>query len=358
MNELNLIEITQPLLKWYRTNARDLPWRHTKDPYCIWVSEIMLQQTRVAAVLGYYDRFIRELPTLQDLAQVDEERLLKLWEGLGYYSRVRNMQKAAVQIIEQFNGRFPNHYEDILSLCGIGEYTAGAIASSAFGLRVPAVDGNVLRVLSRITENGNDIADAKVKKEFRALLYEILPESAEDMRIFNQALMELGATVCVPNGSPKCSECPVKDFCKAHINHTTALYPVKSSKKARRIENMTVFVLLRDDEVAFRKRNDSGLLASLWEFPNIQGVLEEAAVFAYLKQHGLSVLEWNKQLKAKHIFTHVEWHMTGYVLRVSGDGPSDFVWVNRERFSEYALPSAFSRFTEETKKILNIQEKS
>lgn len=355
---MNLKELTEPLLEWYRGNARDLPWRHTDDPYKIWVSEIMLQQTRVAAVLGYYDRFLKELPDVETLSNVPQDKLLKLWEGLGYYSRVRNMQKAAVQIMQQFHGEFPDTYEEILSLCGVGEYTAGAIASAAFGLRVPAVDGNVLRVISRITENDGDIADSKVKKEIREEVFAMLPQSAEDMRIFNQAMMEIGATVCVPNGAPKCETCPLNHGCGAYLNHTTESYPVKTAKKSRRIEDITVFVLLCDDKIALRKRGDSGLLAGLWEFPNTEGAMHESDVYGYLKKQGLTVLEWKKQLTAKHIFTHVEWHMVGYVLQVSADAFDDCVWVDCNAFSSYALPSAFSKFTEEAKTLLGINENS
>ena len=354
---MSLKELTHPLLAWYRENARDLPWRHTDDPYRIWVSEIMLQQTRVAAVLGYYDRFLKELPDVQSLANASEDRLLKLWEGLGYYSRVRNMQKAAVQIIETFDGSFPETYDELLSLSGIGEYTAGAIASAAFGVRVPAVDGNVLRVISRITENDGDIADPKVKKGFREELFSMLPESADDMRIFNQAMMELGATVCVPNGVPKCDECPLRANCKAFINHTTDLYPVKSAKKGRRIEKKSVFVLICDGKIALRKRDESGLLAGLWEFPNAPA-MDDTEVYAYLKNRGISVIEWKKQLTAKHIFTHVEWHMTGYVLQVTSDDIDNYVWADKALFTELALPSAFARFTQEAKELLGMNENS
>lgn len=353
---MSLYELTQPLLNWYRNNARDLPWRHTDDPYRIWVSEIMLQQTRVAAVLGYYDRFLRELPTIETLANASQDHLLKLWEGLGYYSRVRNMQKAAIQIVEQYKGAFPSSYDELISLSGIGEYTAGAIASAAFGIRVPAVDGNVLRVVTRITENDGDIADSKVKKAIREELFTILPESSDDMRIFNQAMMELGATVCVPNGLPKCDVCPAKDFCKAHLNHTIEQYPVKSAKKARRIEKKTVFVLLRDDQIALCKRTNEGLLAGLWEFPNIDSALTDEDVYDVLKAKGLSVLEWKKQISAKHIFTHIEWNMTGFVLQVAGEGPKEFVWADRDTFMEYALPSAFAKFTQEAIELLDINE--
>lgn len=354
---MSLKKLTRPLLAWYRENARDLPWRHTEDPYRIWVSEIMLQQTRVAAVLGYYDRFLKELPDVQSLANASEERLLKLWEGLGYYSRVRNMQKAAVQIIEEFEGKFPRTYEELLSLSGIGEYTAGAIASAAYGVRVPAVDGNVLRVISRLNEHDGDITDPKVKKVFREEMFSMLPESAEDMRIFNQAMMELGATICVPNGLPKCNDCPLRTYCKACMNHTTDFYPVKSPKKSRRIENKNVFMLVCDGKIALRKRTEGGLLAGLWEFPNAPA-MDDMEVYAYLKKQGLSVIEWKKQISAKHIFTHVEWHMMGYVLQVTSDGTDDYVWADMELFMELALPSAFARFTQEAKELLGINENS
>ncbi|MBP3654167.1 MAG: A/G-specific adenine glycosylase [Oscillospiraceae bacterium] len=352
----NLKQLTKPLLAWYRQNARDLPWRHTDDPYRIWVSEIMLQQTRVAAVLGYYHRFLSAFPTVYELANAPEQQLMKQWEGLGYYSRARNMQKTALQVVEQYEGVFPETYEELLKLPGVGEYTAGAIASAAFGVAVPAVDGNVLRVVSRICECYDDIADTKVKAAFRRKIEEILPDNREDMRVFNQALMELGATVCVPNGAPKCENCPACDFCRARLSGTVEKLPVKAPKKARRIEEKTVLVLVRDGQIALRKRSDSGLLAGLWEFPNTDSVLNETAVYEYLKSCGLSVLDWKKQLKSKHIFTHVEWRMTGYVLQVSGEGPCDLIWADSESFAQYALPSAFAKFTAEAQQILNLKE--
>ena len=347
-----LNHIVDPLLGWYRLNARDLPWRHTDDPYRIWVSEIMLQQTRVAAVIGYYERFMEAFPTVYQLADASEEKLMKLWEGLGYYSRARKLQKAARTVVEQFNGSFPETYTDLLSLAGIGEYTAGAIASSAFGCRVPAVDGNVLRVMSRILENDLDIGDAKTKKQYSEWLGEVLPQNKEDMRIFNQAMMELGAVVCVPNGLPKCDQCPVCTYCKAAQNGTTLQYPKKTPKKARRIEEKTVFVLLCDDAVALRKRGDSGLLAGLWEFPNIDCKLEESAVYEHLRSYGLMITGWRKRLTAKHIFTHIEWHMTGYVLEVKGEDELGLIWVHADEFSQYAIPSAFAKFTKEISEIL------
>ena len=353
--ENQLQQIIQPLLSWYRENARELPWRSTNDPYRIWVSEIMLQQTRVAAVLGYYERFLKAFPDVFALADASEEKLLKLWEGLGYYSRARNLQKAAKTIVSEYKGVFPDNYSELLRLAGIGEYTAGAIASAAYGQRVAAVDGNVLRVVSRITENYDDINDAKTKKQYRGLLEQVLPESKEDMRIFNQAMMELGATVCVPNGSPVCDICPARFACLASQNGTALQLPAKSPKKARRIEEKTVFIILRENCVALCKRADSGLLAGLWEFPNTEGKLDESQVYAYLEGLGLRVIDWKKQLTAKHIFTHVEWHMTGYVVQVQGDCAEEIVWADSETFHSYAIPSAFSKFTTEVKDILNKQ---
>ena len=350
-----LKQIIEPLLLWYRANARDLPWRHTEDPYRIWVSEIMLQQTRVAAVLGYYEQFLQAFPSVYALANAPEDQLMKLWEGLGYYSRARNLQKAAKTIVNDLNGEFPDRYSDLLKLSGIGEYTAGAIASSAFGERVPAVDGNVLRVISRITENWDDINDPKTKKTYREMLEQVLPKSREDMRIFNQAMMELGATVCVPNGEPKCEICPARFACLATKNGTALQLPIKSAKKARRIEQKTVFILLFEDGVVMHKRGDTGLLAGLWEFPNVDGTLDESQTYEYLSKQGMHIIDWKKQLSAKHIFTHVEWHMTGYVVRVQGKLSEDLVLANAESFEQYAIPSAFIKFSNEVKGILNIK---
>lgn len=340
------------LLDWYRENARDLPWRHTRDPYRIWVSEIMLQQTRVAAVLGYYDRFLKTFPTVETLASAPEEQLMKCWEGLGYYSRARNLQKAAKLVVEEYDGQFPKTYEELLKLPGIGEYTAGAIASAAFDQPVPAVDGNVLRVVARIEDCHEDIMDAKVRKSFRERVAEIVPEIPEDIRIFNQAMMELGATVCVPNGPPKCDFCPAGEICLARKRGTVGSLPVKARKKARRIEEKTVFLLVRDGSVALRKRGDMGLLAGLWEFPNADGVLDEKSVYSHLQTLGLTVTDWKKQLTAKHIFTHVEWHMTGYVLLVTGEGPETFLWADAEKLAQLAVPSAFAKYYSEAKKHL------
>ena len=341
---------TEPLLLWYRANARDLPWRKPTDPYRIWVSEIMLQQTRVAAVLGYYARFLEAFPSVEALADAPEERLMKLWEGLGYYSRARNLQKAAKLVVER--GGFPDTYEGLLELPGIGDYTASAIAAAAFGRREAAVDGNVLRVVTRITDCHEDILDPKVKKSIRSQLQAVMPTADADIRIFCQATMELGATVCVPNGPPKCDICPVRELCLGRMRGTAEVLPVKKPKKARKIEDKTVFLLLRDGKVALRKRGKTGLLAGLWEFPNVEGERTEKTAPAAVTAWDLEPKAWKNNLTARHIFSHVEWHMTGYTLEVAGKGPTEFEWVDAEGLSDHAVPSAFARYYAEAKERL------
>ena len=281
-NSSVLSGIVSPLIKWYRENKRILPWRDQNNAYYTWVSEIMLQQTRVEAVKPYFIRFITELPDPAALASCPEKKLMKLWEGLGYYNRVRNMQAAACTVVEEYGGKLPESYEKLMSLKGIGSYTAGAIASIAYGIAVPAVDGNVLRVVSRITESREDIMKQSVRKKMEQTLKEIMPSDCPGD--FNQALMELGAVVCVPNGQPKCGECPVQKLCRAHLHDTTEEIPVKAPKKARRIENRTVLVIQDGERTAIQKRPDKGLLAGLYELPNVKGTLSaEEAVKAVEK---------------------------------------------------------------------------
>jgi len=345
-----LSRLPKPLLAWFRENARDLPWRKTEDPYRIWISEIMLQQTRVAAVLGYYTHFLEVFPSVEALAEASEERLMKLWEGLGYYSRARNLQKAAKTIAGR--GRFPDTYEDLLDLPGIGDYTASAIASAAFGLREAAVDGNVLRVVTRLTDCQDDILDPKTKRAVREQVQSVMPTEPADIRIFNQATMELGATVCAPNGPPRCEACPAREFCLGRLRGTAERLPVKKPKKVRRVEEKTVFLLLRDGRMALRKRGDGGLLAGLWEFPNVEGSLTEKTAPAAVSAWGLAPKQWKSRLTAKHIFTHVEWHMTGYTLEVTGDGPTEFEWVDAAGLESHAVPSAFARYYAEALRTL------
>lgn len=312
---MKLEEITEPLLSWYEENKRDLPWRRDPSPYHVWVSEIMLQQTRVEAVKGYYERFLSALPGIEDLAACPENKLLKLWEGLGYYNRVKNMQKAAKEIVLKYNKEIPADYEKILALPGIGSYTAGAVSSIAFGLKKPAVDGNVLRVISRITENGDDILKQSVKKRVEQELEAVMPEDRPGA--FNQSLMELGATVCIPNGMAKCSDCPVSHLCKARANGTVLEYPKKASKKKRRIEEKTVLLIQNGQEYAICRRPDQGLLAGLYEFPNVEGWLTEEEVIRAVEEWKLIPLHIRTAGEAKHIFSHVEWHMKGYVVKVA-----------------------------------------
>ena len=301
MTQLEQLPI--PLLLWYRDNARVLPWRSAPTPYGVWVSEIMLQQTRVAAVLDYYRRFLEELPDVQALAEVPEERLMKLWQGLGYYNRARNLQKAARQIVTDYGGELPPDYDAIRALPGVGDYTAGAIASIAFGLPVPAVDGNVLRVISRILGDGRDIGRQDTKNAVRELLLTVIPREAPGQ--FNQALMELGAVVCLPNGVPQCERCPVRELCAAHLEERTAELPVKAAKKKRRIEERRVWLIFRNGRVALRRRSSKGLLAGLWEYPN-----ELADDKDWLERWHIPAVSRENAGTGKHIFTHVEWRMT------------------------------------------------
>ena len=333
MEQLSLLPI--PLLQWFGENARVLPWRSDPTPYHVWLSEIMLQQTRVAAVLDYYRRFLREVPTVADLAVLPEDRLLKLWEGLGYYNRARNLQKAARQIMEDFGGLFPSTYEDIRSLSGVGDYTAGAIASIAFGIPVPAVDGNVLRVVARVTGDAGDITAPATKKRITAALQEILPTRSPGD--FNQAMMELGATVCLPNGAPLCDRCPARSFCAALAQDRIGELPVKAAKKPRRIEERTVWLLFHEGRVALRRRPARGLLANLWEYPN------ELAGSEPLAGWGIVPLSDVYGGQAKHIFSHIEWHMTARLVRCATDAlPLGWVWAApRQLAQEYAVPNAF-----------------
>ena len=336
------------LLEWYRLNKRDLPWRQTKDPYCIWISEIMLQQTRVEAVKPYYARFMEELPNVRALATVSEEKLLKLWEGLGYYSRARNLQRAARTVMEQYGGVIPNSYDALRKLSGIGDYTAGAIASIAFGQRVPAIDGNVLRVLARVTGSYDDIALPQTKKKWQESLLPTVPVEAGD---FTQSLIELGATVCVPNGEAKCAECPLAACCVASREHLLDELPVRSAKKPRKIENKTVFVIVDGNRAALHKRPPTGLLAGLYELPNAEGALTETEALQHLRTIGFEPLQLSRIDGAKHIFTHIEWHMIAYAVRIAPDfdgideSHGYFLIDVDDLRKNYAIPSAFSAYS-------------
>ncbi len=332
------------LLPWFSKNARALPWREDKNPYRVWLSEIMLQQTRVEAVRGYFLRFLEAFPDVATLAAADTDAVLKMWEGLGYYSRARNLQKAAQKIMAEHGGSFPSSYKDILALPGVGAYTAGAIASICFEQPTPAVDGNVLRVSARIANSDAPIDSPAVKNAVTAALEKVYPPGR--CGDFTQSLMELGAMICTPK-SPKCEACPLSDICLAKQHGTASSLPKKTPKKERRKEEKTVFFFTAEDKVAVRKRDAKGLLAGLWEFPNVEGTLgaDEA-----VKTAAALYVEPGAPTKAKeriHVFTHVEWHMTCYYIPCRNTPPS-FVWVNRdELIKDIALPTAFKMFLEE-----------
>ncbi len=337
-----LARLPKALLPWYEKSARALPWRKTKEPYHVWLSEIMLQQTRVEAVKQYYTRFLKALPTISALATAEESLLLKLWEGLGYYSRVKNLQKAAQKILEVHNGVFPAKYEDILALPGIGPYTAGAISSICFDMPTPAVDGNVLRVISRITETFEPIDSPSVKRDIAEALCEIYPKSR--CGDFTQSLMELGATVCVPNGTPLCALCPASSFCLANKNQTQLKLPLRPEKKARKHEKRTVFLLSCGEHVAVLKRPQTGLLSGLWEFPNVTGALSKEDAVNALKKWDAVPTKILQSVSRKHIFTHIEWDMTGYYFMLD-QMPDSFTWVTKGKLkTEIALPTAFKQF--------------
>ena len=363
-SEMLLLEkIVRPLLSWYEENARILPWRKDQEPYHVWVSEIMLQQTRVEAVKPYYARFLSALPDLKSLADVSEERLLKLWEGLGYYSRVRNMQKAARNIMTEHGGNFPKTLDEIRKLPGIGDYTAGAIASISFGISEPAVDGNVLRVIMRVLNRRDDILLPATKKTVRDELRKVMESAAVyTPGAFNQSLMELGALLCVPNGEPHCTECPLRNLCLARKNGSVSLLPVRKKKAGRRIEERTVLLLLDGEKAAIRRRPNTGLLAGLYEFPSVLGYPSEKELIREVQKLGYSPIRFIRLPDAKHVFSHVEWHMRGYAVRIEEDtarieedtarteedaamADGEIIWANQAALkSRYAMPSAFSAY--------------
>ena len=341
-NKVNISRLPEVLLPWFYENRRDLPWRKDKIPYHIWLSEIMLQQTRVEAVKGYYQRFLNALPDVASLANADDELLHKLWEGLGYYSRVRNLKKAAIVIMQEHNGVFPESYDAVRKLPGIGDYTAGAVCSIAFGQKTPAVDGNVLRVFSRLTDDPTPIDTPVMKKKASDALKKIYPQEAGD---FTQALMELGATVCGPNRKPDCENCPCKDFCLGRAN--AEKLPVKLPKKDRKMADMTVFILECDGSFALEKRGNRGLLAGLWQFPNTEGFLDVAQAVAYLKEKGIVVQDVFRQVEKMHIFTHIQWNMRGYYMQVR-ECSECYEWHTPQKVEqEDSLPTAFRMFWEE-----------
>ena len=335
------------LLLWYRQNKRLLPWRDTGDPEDVWISEIMLQQTRVEAVKGYFTRFREALPDAFAIAACPEDRLMKLWEGLGYYNRARNLQKCAEVLVRDYGGKLPADYASLLRLPGIGPYTAGAIASIAFGIPVPAVDGNVLRVWSRLTNCADDISLEATKQACASAAAELM--TAADASDLTQALMELGAVVCVPNGAPLCETCPLRSFCRAYAMGTALSLPVKAAKKPRRVEERTILVLRDADRFFFRKRPSRGLLAGLYEFPGFPGRLTPEEALDAARSLGADPVRIAPLPEGKHIFTHVEWHMTAYEVLVSAfpgsENKNGTLSLTREELRSFAVPSAFRTWT-------------
>ena len=343
---------TNDLLKWYRENKRDLPWRKTSDPYSIWLSEIMLQQTQVATVIGYYNRFLEKFPTVDALANASEEDVYKLWEGLGYYSRARNLMRCARQVVEEHNGRFPASVEALKKLSGIGPYTAGAVASIAFDVKAHAVDGNVMRVISRLDEMGLDISDPKNRVYFENRVLELMEASPGD---FNQGLMELGATICKPT-NPICRSCPVNSHCKAYENGSQKSYPYKKPKAEKKKENIAVIIVKNQEKILIVKRGPDGLLSNLWGFPSLEvqdhGSSNNHLVQEFLEETFSMRASYIGTIKGKrHIFTHRIWTMDLYIYELESvpeviEDPQ-VAWVDSESLMEYAIPTAF-------KKLLNL----
>lgn len=347
---MDIKSIQEKLLDWYRENAKRFPWRDEPTPYHVWISEIMLQQTRIEAALPYYHRFITALPDIRSLAAVSLDELLKLWEGLGYYSRAKNLQKAAQIVMRDYGGRLPDDHAQLLSLPGIGEYTAGAIASIAYHIPVPAVDGNVMRVLSRLTNDDTDVLSAKGKKHFTSLATEWI--SKDDPGAFNQALMELGENVCLPNTVPNCSACPLREECEGFRNGSAAQLPTRIKKTQRRVEDRNVVLLIsrgNSPQILLHRRPDKGLLGGMWEFPNTP---EEDPLTCIPQTVASECVHVEPLSEAKHLFSHIEWRMRGYHYRIKGAPslPDGYYWATVSELEEkYSVPGAFAVY----KKLLN-----
>ena len=343
-------ETAEALIAWYTDHKRDLPWRGKKNAYYTWISEVMLQQTRASAVIPYFERFIRILPDPAALASCPPETLMKLWQGLGYYSRARNLQAAAAVIVSDYDGIIPSSFEKLMTLPGIGRYTAGAIASIAYDQPVPAADGNVLRVAARLSGYEEDIRTPLFRKFAEKLVTGWMPE--DQAGDFNQALMELGALVCVPNGPPQCSVCPLQEKCEANLRNLTASIPARRVRKEREIIRKTVFVIEDGKKHAIRKRPDTGLLAGLYELPNADGWLNKEEAAVWIRDLGLEPLHIETLKEHKHIFTHLEWRMKAYRILIGHSGEHEstgnLIFTGNGEEDLYAVPSAFREYLKET----------
>ena len=331
------------ILNWYYQNKRDLSWRKVNDPFYVWISEIMLQQTRIEAVIDYYERFLKEIPTVEVLANIEEEKLLKLWEGLGYYNRARNLKKSAQIIMKDYQGNFPNTYEELLTLPGIGEYTASAISSICFQEKKAVIDGNVLRIFTRFYNDNSNISQNSTKQKVKQELEKILPKEAGD---FNEALMEIGETICIPNGMPLCDICPLKNNCLAKKNQNYFDFPVKSEKKKKKELYYTVFIYRYQDQIAIRKRKEKTILNNLWEFPNEEEKFKIQDVKHYLQEQKISYRKIQKWIDSSHTFTHQVWHMTSYLIDLDDKLEcSEYIFEKVDVIKEkYAIPSVFQPF--------------
>ena len=343
MEEQKLKQLAQPLLAWYDIHRRILPWREEVSPYRTWVSEIMLQQTRVAAVLPYFQRFMEAFPTVEALAQADTERLMKLWEGLGYYSRARNLQKAARILTEQYGGRFPETYRELTALPGIGDYTAGAILSISFGQAVPAVDGNVLRVFARLYNDDADVMAPATKKAFTVRVLDQMPKATPGP--YNEALMELGALVCIP-GTPHCGECPLADLCRGYAAGRADQLPVKPAPKAKGKVPVTVALIESEQGLLLQRRPARGLLAGLWQPAAWEKALTRDELTAALAGIGVQAALDEPLPPAKHVFTHKIWELGGWRGTAPACAlPEGYVWAAPEDLAEvYPVPNAFGAY--------------
>ena len=337
----SLSPIVEPLLQWFDQNKRELPWRRDKEPYHVWISEIMLQQTRIEAVMGYYARFLDALPDIGSLSRVDDDALMKLWEGLGYYSRARNLKKAAVVITEEYGGEFPQAFIELKQLPGIGEYTAGAIASICFDKKVPAVDGNVLRVIARVQGSRDNVLLPQTKKNVTEQLKKIMPQRAG---AFNEALMELGELVCLPNSTPLCEGCPLQERCTAYKKGLTGQIPVRVKKMKRGRADKSVFMITAPDgRIAIEKRPDTGLLSGMYQLPNVEGFHTDDELQEILQEWKSAPIDIVFTKEAKHVFTHIDWYMKAYHVTVE-EHNDRFIWVTEDELkNSYPLPTAFQK---------------
>ncbi len=358
MELYSLGALVEPLCLWYEENKRSMPWREEATPYHVWISEIMLQQTRIEAAKGYYERFIKRLPSIESLADISEEELLKLWEGLGYYNRARNLHKTARIVVEKYDGNLPADYDLLLELPGIGNYTAGAIVSIAYQIPAPAVDGNVLRVLMRVLNCRDDISKQSVRRKMERSIMAVIPK--EIPGVFNQALMELGEVICIPSGAPHCEECPLALHCMGMKDGTCMELPVKPEKKERKKEKKTILLFEQGGRMAIVKRPSQGLLADMWEFPSLSEHCTMTQVHRFLDEQGIPVQSVERLKDAKHIFSHIEWHMRGYHIMLSESESlplwetddknqhlvwKEIVWAEKKELSErYAIPVAYHSF--------------